>query len=216
MQIHELNQFSGTPGTGDWLAIDDGDETTKIEMLAAVRAIADAEISSKIKNQIWYGTCSNAASTTAKTVTCSGFVLKTGETIAVKFTNTNTVAAPTLNVNGTGAISIKTVSGGTDSLVGLWRAGEVVIFTYDGTNWLVDSSSKAGVIVVSKSSVSSLSTTISDSNITSKHVVVASTLSNPAAQTGDWTVTTSNGSLSIAGSISGTTDITLVLAYQTN
>lgn len=208
MQIHELNQFSGTPGTGDWLAIDDGDETSKIEMLAAVQAI--------IKNKIWYGTCSSSQGTTGKTVTCQDFALKAGETIAVKFSNTNTVAAPTLNVNGTGAIAIKNVSGGTDSLVGLWRAGEVVLFTYDGTNWLIDSSSRAGVIVVSKSSVSSLSTTISDSNITSKHVVVASTLSNPAAQTGDWTVTTSNGSLSIAGSISGTTDITLVLAYQTN
>lgn len=30
MQIHELNTFSGTPGAGDYLAIDDGTETTKI------------------------------------------------------------------------------------------------------------------------------------------------------------------------------------------
>lgn len=208
MQIHELNTFSGTPGTGDYLAIDDGSETNKIEMAGAVKAI--------IPNQIWYGTCSSSAGVTSKTVACSGFGLKTGETIAVKFTNTNTSVSPSLNVNGTGAVSIKAVSGGSESLAGLWRAGEVVLFTYDGTNWLVDASSRSGVVVVSKSSVSSLSTTISDSNITAKHVVVSSTLSNPSAQTGDWTVTTSNGSLSIAGSIDGTTDITLVLAYQTN
>jgi hypothetical protein len=31
MQIHELNSFIGTPGSGDYLAIDDGSETTKVE-----------------------------------------------------------------------------------------------------------------------------------------------------------------------------------------
>lgn len=31
MQIHELNSFIGTPGAGDYLAIDDGSETTKVE-----------------------------------------------------------------------------------------------------------------------------------------------------------------------------------------
>lgn len=30
MQIHELNTFVGTPGSGDYLAIDDGDETFKV------------------------------------------------------------------------------------------------------------------------------------------------------------------------------------------
>lgn len=31
MQIHELNSFVGTPSAGDYLAIDDGSETTKVE-----------------------------------------------------------------------------------------------------------------------------------------------------------------------------------------
>ena len=31
MQIHELNTYSGTPGSGDWLAMDNGTETTKVE-----------------------------------------------------------------------------------------------------------------------------------------------------------------------------------------
>lgn len=211
-QIHELNEFQGTPGSSDFLAIDNGTDTARISATDLVEPFIP-EVSGV---SFWYGTSSTAASTTAKVVSCADFELTTGATIAVRFTNTNTASAPTLNVNSTGAVAIKAVSGGSESLVGLWRAGEVVVFTYDGTNWLVDSSSRAGVIVVSTSSVSSLSTTITDANITSKHVVVASTLSNPAAQTEDWTVTTSNGSLSIAGSISGTTDITLVLAYQTN
>ena len=30
MQIHELNKFSGAPGSADYLAIDNGSETKKI------------------------------------------------------------------------------------------------------------------------------------------------------------------------------------------
>ena len=205
MQIHELNRYTDTPGQDTYLVIDDGEETTKISA------------SDLIKNRIWYGTSSTGASTTSKTVTCSDFTLKTGETIAVRFTNANTSTSPTLNVNSTGAKAIKTISDSTASLAGLWRAGSIVLFTYDGTNWVVDNATIGnGVIVVSKTDVSSLSTTISDALITSKHVVLNAVLSSPSAQTGDWTVTTSNGSLSISGSISGTTDITLVLGYQTN
>lgn len=69
----------------------------------------------------------------------------------------------------------------------------------------------AYALVLTSSSFSSLPQTISNSNITDKHVVVNSVLSNPSAQTGNWTVTTSNGSLTISGSISGTTTITLYL-----
>lgn len=65
---------------------------------------------------------------------------------------------------------------------------------------------------VYKSSVSSLPTTISNSSITANMECIHSVLSNPSAQTGDWTVTTSAGSLTISGSISGTTDIKLYLA----
>ena len=65
---------------------------------------------------------------------------------------------------------------------------------------------------VSTSSVSSLPATINNSVINSSMEVVNCVLSNPSAQTGDWTVTTSNGSLTISGSISGTTNITLYLA----
>lgn len=75
---------------------------------------------------------------------------------------------------------------------------------------------KAGInaiktVEVTSSSFSSLPVTITDSNITADHVVVNSVLSNPSAQTGDWTVTTAAGSLTIAGSISGSTTVTLYL-----
>lgn len=66
-------------------------------------------------------------------------------------------------------------------------------------------------LVLTTSAFSSLPQTISNTAITANHVVINSVLSNPSAQTGDWTVTTSNGSLSISGSISGSTTITLYL-----
>lgn len=66
---------------------------------------------------------------------------------------------------------------------------------------------------VSKSSINSLPALISNASITSEMECKPGDiyLSNPAAQTGDWTVTTSNGSATISGSISGTTDVTLWL-----
>lgn len=66
-------------------------------------------------------------------------------------------------------------------------------------------------LVVSVPSFSSLPQTISNASVTSDMVVVNSVLSSPSAQTSDWTVTTSNGSLTISGSISGSTTATLDL-----
>lgn len=69
------------------------------------------------------------------------------------------------------------------------------------------------VLRVSKNSVSSLPTTITDSRITADMYCLHSELSNSGAQIGDWTVTPSSGSLTISGTISGTTHITLYLAH---
>lgn len=66
-------------------------------------------------------------------------------------------------------------------------------------------------LVLTTSAFSSLPQTIINSSISVDHVVVNSVLSNPSAQTGDWTVTTWNGSVTIRGSISGSTTITLYL-----
>ena len=69
-------------------------------------------------------------------------------------------------------------------------------------------------LVITSSSFSSLPQTISNANVTANHVVINSVLSNPSAQTGDWTITTSSGSLTISGSISGSTTLTLYLIEQ--
>ena len=111
----------------------------------------------------YYGTCATAAATVAKVVTCSGFVLETGATIAVKFTYYNTGASPTLNVNSTGAIAIKQY-GTTAASTYMWRSGEVVLFVYNGSYWELISKSTAtttyyGLTKLS-SSVTSTSTTL--------------------------------------------------------
>jgi hypothetical protein len=70
---------------------------------------------------------------------------------------------------------------------------------------------KSHVLLVNVNSFSALPQTVSNTEIESDMVVVNSLLSNPSAQTGDWTVTTTNGSLTVAGTISGTTTLTLYL-----
>lgn len=85
-----------------------------------------------------YGTCTTAAGTAAKVVTCDNFdKLITGVTIHVKFTYSNSVANPTLNVNSTGAKTIYRygTTAPSTSAATSWQAGSVVAFTYDGTYW---------------------------------------------------------------------------------
>lgn len=131
MQIHELNSFSGTPSSTDYLVIDDGTDTSKI----------------------------------------SAEDLLSGVTSDVEGLRTDVSDLQTETAN-------------------------------------------LRVLVMTISNVSSLPISASNSGISSDHIVIGSVLSNPAAQVGDWTVTTSSGSLTISGSISGTTDVTLYLALQ--
>lgn len=86
-----------------------------------------------------YGTCSTAAGTAAKDVTCANFELFTGARIAVKFSTANTTAAPTLDVNGTGAKAIwynNAVASSSNPV--LWGANATLSFVYDGTEWVLD------------------------------------------------------------------------------
>lgn len=86
----------------------------------------------------YYGVCSTGSSTAAKTVSITGFnsnSLVAGVHISVKFTNTNTATSATLNVTGTGAKNIFSLSS-SYKLNGIrWNQGNVVDFVYDGTSW---------------------------------------------------------------------------------
>ena len=90
----------------------------------------------------YYGVCSTAAATAAKTVDIEGFELVVGAMVVVKFTNTNSASSNvTLNVSGTGAKPIyrygTTAAVSSIALSG-WSAGAVQMFVYDGTGWIRD------------------------------------------------------------------------------
>lgn len=88
-----------------------------------------------------YGTCDTAAATADKVATLDDygvtFKLVKGAVVRIYMANSNTVADPTLNVNGTGAKAIKrygntapgTASGSS------WIGGTVMTFLYAGTYW---------------------------------------------------------------------------------
>ena len=83
----------------------------------------------------YYGVCSTAAGTAAKTVSATGFTLVTGAKVVVKFTYTNTAASPTLNVNNTGAKAIY-YRGAVISAARL-IANRILEFVYDGSHYEV-------------------------------------------------------------------------------
>ena len=105
------------------------------------------QLSAKVGNAKQFtGTCSSAANATAKVVTCTAFTaddLVKGTRISVYFDNTNTGAREnlTLNVNNTGAKSIRFIYNGSYTIIpdgGYIKAGQIYNFTYDGTYWVVD------------------------------------------------------------------------------
>lgn len=59
------------------------------------------------------------------------------------------------------------------------------------------------ILEVDCGTVSSLPKTVNSTEITEDMVVVESVLGTPARMAGNWTVSTSNGSVTISGSISG-------------
>ncbi len=81
------------------------------------------------------GTSTTAAGTAAKTVTISGETLTAGDLVVLTLTNGNTVASPTLAVNGGAAVPIYlggtalTAASGTVAANGLW------FLYYDGTDF---------------------------------------------------------------------------------
>ena len=73
-----------------------------------------------------------------------------------------------------------------------------------------------GCIEIFIDEFSTLPQTVSNNLITSDSVVINSILSNHAAQTSDWTVTSTTGALEVSGTISGTTSLTMYLVNKQN
>lgn len=89
---------------------------------------------------LWYGSCTTAADTAAKTCTISGFFAVPTSVVTVHFASAINVAASTLNgttatlnISGTGAKPI--LYKGVPVQPGVVRAGNLVTMQYDGTNY---------------------------------------------------------------------------------
>ena len=81
--------------------------------------------------------------------------------MTVKFTSKNTAAAPTLNVNGTGAKPIKDYEG--DDLTKAareWPEGAAVAFTYDGSSWRVQDSNLMERVHTAETEINQTATSI--------------------------------------------------------
>lgn len=95
-----------------------------------------------VGKSIPYGYCQTAAGTKAKVVTVSPAItaLETGMTIAVRFQYANTVASPTLNVNGLGAKSIYRygTTAPSTSASSSWNANAIHTLTYNGSGWVLN------------------------------------------------------------------------------
>lgn len=84
-----------------------------------------------------YGVCDTPASTADKVVDMTGFTLMQGVTINIKFTYANTASGVRLQVETSGLHPV-IVYGGNNAPIPKWEAGAVVAFTYDGSNWVMN------------------------------------------------------------------------------
>lgn len=88
----------------------------------------------------FYGTSSTGATTQAKTTTSiTGYALRAGNIVAIKFSNANTYTSAkiTLNVSSTGAKDVwyqGAVTSSTNTLT--WNAGDALTFIYTGSAYL--------------------------------------------------------------------------------
>lgn len=87
-----------------------------------------------------FGECTTEATSSNKAVSLAGFTQAVaGVTVHVKFTNTNTSPNPTLQIGTSTPHTIKTYGSESNNDVPTWPAGAVVAFTFDGTNWIMNS-----------------------------------------------------------------------------
>ncbi len=112
----------------------------------------------------YFGTCDTAADVADKVVVCPDYKeLKAGTMIAVQFTNVNSHANPSMNVNGTGARAICGNSGYYIA-TNMWTTNEIMTFVFNGTWWVSvggvpATTGRYGVTKLS-SSINSTSTTL--------------------------------------------------------
>lgn len=170
-----------------------------------------------------YSTCATTAVTAAKVVALAGFSLIAGANVSVLFAQTNSVAAPTLNVNSTGAKAIFYNGAAlTAENAGVISAGNVIELVYDGTQYQVKGISPlpatvaplvAGTAAIGTSEkyarqdhVHPLQTAVSGNAGTATKLTTARTIT-PVAPLSEGVAASFDGSANIATRIVSTTAI---------
>ena len=117
-------------------------DTTYSAATTSANGLMSSADKTKLNNtNVFYGTCATAAGTASKIVELTnqtGFELKAGAVIGVKFSNTNSASNVTINVESTGAKQIwydrSVYTGTADWICGC--ANRVSFYMYDGTHWV--------------------------------------------------------------------------------
>lgn len=111
-------------------------------------------------------------------------------------------------------IGIGNASTSAAGIVQLYDGIDSTSTTMAATAAAVKLAAESGAIpvMVETSGVSSLPITLYDSDITADMVLLRAELSSPRSQTSAWEIATAAGSVTISGSINGTTDIKLILS----
>ena len=117
----------------------------------------------------YYATSTTAAGTTAKTATTmrdtskpqAAFDLVVGVNVRVLFSQANTAASPTLNVDSKGAkpICVNNAAIASGSPYN-WAANTIVTFVYDGTYWQMSEATALGIASAGKATADTLATIV--------------------------------------------------------
>lgn len=179
-----------------------------------VYMITDEEDTVGSKN-VWYGTCTTAAATAEKIVTTDtgNFTLTAGNVVYVLFNTANTnTSAMTLNVDGTGAKSVYTISTTAISQYQI-APKEVVAFVYDGDAFRLQNGSVATTTYYGMTKLSSSTSSTSNSMAATPSAVKSAYDAATTAQTAiDSLITSSTDDIT-----AGVTELatgTLYLVYE--
>ena len=179
-----------------------------------VYMITDEEDTIGSKN-VWYGTCATADSTAEKTVTTDtgNFTLTAGNVVYVLFNTENTnTSAMTLNVDGTGAKSVYTISTTAISQYQI-APKEVVAFVYDGSAFRLQNGSVATTKYYGMTKLSSSTSSTSNSMAATPSAVKSAYDVATAAQTAINSLITSSTN-DISAGVTELATGTLYLVYE--
>lgn len=147
----------------------------------------------------------------------TGAVMLNGSNLPLSASDSTTIAAAIAAAGKVETVAGVGVATGTKNVP--LTASDLPVSSSDATKVATKLSgieadvSALPVLKITFSSFSSLPQTVSNAAITTDMVCIHSELGTPSAQTGDWTVNTDTaGQVTVSGSISGSTTLTLYLA----